>query len=80
MCNKNVVSKNNAQEIKIINLNFRARIKRLTRETIFFSKKDDMHCGMVKAYCCKVNQGLAASSAGNLQHYLIFGQESKGAC
>ena len=38
------------QKIERQNLNFRTHIKRLARKTICFSKKDDMHYGMMKAY------------------------------
>ena len=38
-----IVGKNNTQRIERKNLNFRNRIKRLTRKTICFSKSELMH-------------------------------------
>jgi insertion element IS1 protein InsB len=47
---KHTVTKKKTQKIERQNLNFRTHIKRLARKTICFSKKDDMHYGMMKAY------------------------------
>ena len=47
---KHTVTKKKTQKIERQNLNFRTHIKRLCRKTICFSKKDDMHYGMLKAY------------------------------
>jgi IS1 family transposase/transposase-like protein len=52
---KHVVSKKKTQKIERQNLNFRTHIKRLCRRTICFSKKDDMHYGMIKAYIFRKN-------------------------
>lgn len=41
--NKHKIGKTNTQKIERKNLNFRTRIKRLTRKTICFSKKELMH-------------------------------------
>ena len=47
---KHTITKKKTQEIERQNLNFRTHIKRLCRKTIYFSKKDDMHYGIIKAY------------------------------
>ena len=47
---KHVISKKKTTYIERQNLNFRTHIKRLCRETICFSKKDEMHYGHIKAY------------------------------
>jgi IS1 family transposase len=52
---KHTISKKKTQKIERQNLNFRTHIKRLCRETICFSKKDDMHFGFIKAYINKKN-------------------------
>jgi len=57
---KHTVTKKKTQKIERQNLNFRTHIKRLCRtrpgrKTICFSKKDDMHYGMMKAYIWRKN-------------------------
>ena len=52
---KHTISKRKTQKIERQNLNFRTHIKRLCRETICFSKLDDMHFGFIKAYVHKKN-------------------------
>jgi len=47
---KHIISKTKTTNIERRNRDFRTHIKRLCRETVCFSKKDDMHYGMLKAY------------------------------
>ncbi len=47
---KHTVSKLRTQKIERQNLNFRTHNKRLARQTICFSKKDEMHYGSIKAF------------------------------
>lgn len=47
---KHIVSKEKTTHIERRNRDFRTHLKRLCRETVCFSKKDDMHYGVIKAY------------------------------
>lgn len=47
---KHTISKLHTQKIERQNLNFRTHNKRLARQTICFSKKDEMHYGSIKAF------------------------------
>lgn len=47
---KHVVSKNKTTHIERRNRDFRTHLKRLCRKTICYSKKDDMHYGIIKTY------------------------------
>ncbi len=47
---KHVISKTKTTHIERSNRDFRTHIKRLARETVCFSKKDDMHYGIIKTY------------------------------
>ena len=47
---KHIVSKKKTTYIERQNLNFRTHLKRLARETLCSSKKDDMHYGLIKVY------------------------------
>lgn len=47
---KHIISKTKTTHIERRNRDFRTHIKRLARETVCFSKKDDMHYGLLKAY------------------------------
>jgi len=47
---KHIVSKWKTTHIERKNRDFRTHLKRLCRETVCFSKKDDMHHGIIKAY------------------------------
>lgn len=47
---KHIISKAKTTNIERRNRDFRTHIKRLCRETVCFSKKDDMHYGVLKAY------------------------------
>lgn len=51
------VGKAGTQRIERNNLNFRTHIKRMQRETICFSKKDDMHYAVTKLYINHLNAG-----------------------
>ena len=48
--NKHIISKAKTTNIERRNRDFRTHLKRLCRETVCFSKKDDMHYGIIKAY------------------------------
>ena len=52
---KHVISKSKTTNIERRNRDFRTHIKRLCRETVCFSKKDDLHYGFIKAYIFKRN-------------------------
>jgi len=52
------VGKQNTQKIERKNLNFRTWIKRLTRKTICFSKKENMHDTVIGLLINKVEFGL----------------------
>ena len=47
---KHIISKTKTTHIERRNRDFRTHLKRLCRETVCFSKKDDMHYGIIKAY------------------------------
>ena len=47
---KHIHGKIGTQRIERNNLNLRTHIKRLTRKTICFSKKEDMHQNVIKIY------------------------------
>ncbi len=47
---QHIVSKKKTTHIERKNRDFRTHLKRLCRETVCFSKKDDMHYGVIKAY------------------------------
>jgi IS1 family transposase len=47
---KHIISKTKTTNIERRNRDFRTHLKRLCRETVCFSKKDDMHYGIIKAY------------------------------
>jgi insertion element IS1 protein InsB len=51
------IGKDLTQDIERQNLNFRTRLKRLQRETICFSKSDEMHYAVMKLYIYQFNQG-----------------------
>jgi IS1 family transposase len=51
------IGKDLTQDIERQNLNFRTRLKRLQRETICFSKSDEMHYAVMKLYISHFNQG-----------------------
>jgi insertion element IS1 protein InsB len=51
------VGKEGTQRIERNNLNFRTHLKRLQRETICFSKEDDMHEAVTKLYINHLNAG-----------------------
>jgi IS1 family transposase/transposase-like protein len=47
---KHIVSKRKTTHIERKNRDFRTHLKRLCRRTVCFSKKDDMHYGIIKTY------------------------------
>ena len=47
---KHIIAKAKTTNIERRNRDFRTHLKRLCRETVCFSKKDDMHYGIIKAY------------------------------
>jgi IS1 family transposase len=47
---KHIVSKRKTTHIERRNRDFRTHLKRLYRKTVCFSKKDDMHYGIIKPY------------------------------
>jgi insertion element IS1 protein InsB len=47
---KHIIAKAKTTHIERRNRDFRTHIKRLCRETVCFSKKDDMHYGIIKTY------------------------------
>ena len=47
---KHIVSKRKTTHIERRNRDFRTHIKRFFRKGVCFSKKDDMHYGMIKVY------------------------------
>lgn len=47
---KHIISKDKTTNIERRNRDFRTHLKRLCRETVCFSKRDDMHFGIIKAY------------------------------
>jgi insertion element IS1 protein InsB len=47
---KHIITKTKTTQIERRNRDFRTHLKRLCRETVCFSKKDDMHFGIIKAY------------------------------
>ena len=47
---KHIISKAKTTHIERRNRDFRTHLKRLCRETVCFSKKDDLHYGIIKAY------------------------------
>ena len=47
---KHIVSKRKTTHIERRNRDFRTHLKRLCRKTVCFSKKDDMHYGIIKTY------------------------------
>jgi len=47
---KHIISKSKTTHIERRNRDFRTHLKRLCRETVCFSKKDDMHYGIIKTY------------------------------
>jgi insertion element IS1 protein InsB len=47
---KHIIAKAKTTHIERRNRDFRTHLKRLCRETVCFSKKDDMHYGIIKAY------------------------------
>ena len=47
---KHIVSKRKTTHIERRNRDFRTHLKRLGRRTVCFSKKDDMHYGIIKTY------------------------------
>ena len=47
---KHIIPKTKITHIERRNRDFRTHLKRLCRETVCFSKKDDMHYGIIKAY------------------------------
>ena len=47
---KHIISKSKTTNIERRNRDFRTHLKRLCRETVCFSKMDDMHFGLIKAY------------------------------
>ena len=51
------IGKEGTQRIERNNLNFRTHLKRLQRETICFSKADDMHEAVTKLYIRHLNAG-----------------------
>lgn len=51
------IDKAGRQRIERNNLNFRTHLKRLQRETICFSKEDDMHDAVTKLYINHLNAG-----------------------
>ncbi len=55
---KHEVGKRNTQKIERKNLNFRTRIKRLTRRTICFSKLEKMHDTVIGLFINQVEFGL----------------------
>ena len=54
---KHEIGKRNTQKIERKNLNFRTRIKRLTRKTICFSKLESMHDTVIGLLINKVEFG-----------------------
>jgi len=56
--NQHIVGKRNTQKIERKNLNFRTRIKRLTRRTICFSKCPLMHDIVIGLYINSVEFGI----------------------
>ena len=52
---KHIISKAKTTNIERRNRDFRTHLKRLCRETVCFSKKDDLHYGFIKAYIFKRN-------------------------
>ena len=55
---KHEIGKRNTQKIERKNLNIRTWIKRLTRRTLCFSKKDNMHDTVIGLMINKVEFGL----------------------
>jgi len=55
---KHEIGKQNTQKIERKNLNFRTWVKRLTRKTICFSKKENMHDTVIGLLINKVEFGL----------------------
>jgi insertion element IS1 protein InsB len=51
------VGKDGTQRIERNNLNFRTHLKRMQRETICFSKEEDMHYAVTKLYINHLNAG-----------------------
>ena len=47
---KHIISKKKTTHIERRNRDFRTHLKRLARKTVCFSKKDDMHYGIIKTY------------------------------
>ena len=47
---KHIIAKAKTTHIERRNRDFRTHLKRLCRETVCFSKKDDMHYGIIKTY------------------------------
>ena len=47
---KHIIAKAKTTHIQRRNRDFRTHLKRLCRETLCFSKKDDMHYGIIKTY------------------------------
>ena len=47
---KHVISKRKTTHIERRNRDFRTHLKRLCRKTVCFSKKDNLHYGMIKTY------------------------------
>jgi IS1 family transposase/transposase-like protein len=47
---KHIISKRKTTHIERRNRDFRTHLKRLTRKTVCFSKKDDLHYGIIKTY------------------------------
>ena len=47
---KHIITKAKTTHIERRNRDFRTHLKRLCRETVCFSKKDDMHYGVIKTY------------------------------
>lgn len=60
---KHYIGKDATWKIERKNLNFRTHLKRLARKTICFSKKDDMHYGIIKAYIHQTNTKICAENA-----------------
>ena len=47
---KHIITKAKTTHVERRNRDFRTHLKRLCRETVCFSKKDDMHYGIIKTY------------------------------
>ncbi|MBK8442317.1 MAG: hypothetical protein IPL35_02415 [Sphingobacteriales bacterium] len=47
---KHIIAKAKTTHIERRNRDFRTHLKRLCRQTVCFSKKDDMHYGIIKTY------------------------------